>query len=67
MQLQQTQNIQILNNNSLSDAQLKVLEKNSILRPKNAILDQGRDPQSTSSKFKKTNDLLVINTLNDRG
>lgn len=50
----------------LTDRQTLILQKNPVLKPKSAIINLGRDPQSTSKKFKKTDDLMVIEELNAR-
>jgi hypothetical protein len=51
----------------LSERQLKALLNNEILLPKSAIIITERDPQSTTSKFRKTDDISVIENLNTRG
>jgi hypothetical protein len=52
---------------TLSERQIKALVNNRILLPKSAIIITDRDPQSTTSKFVKTDDISVIESLNARG
>lgn len=51
---------------TLTERQSLILQNNPIIKPWYAILNLGRDPQSTTPKFKKTDDLQVIEELNAR-